>query len=82
MHNQLKTLKAHKNSELFTKYICNLSFLGILDESMIINDSATYDELDLNFINEQITLRQKFKAEKNMPRLMKSEKFVEFWCYH
>ncbi|NBX52173.1 MAG: cysteine--tRNA ligase [Proteobacteria bacterium] len=64
MHNQLKTLKAHKNSELFTKYICNLSFLGILDESMIINDSATYDELDLNFINEQITLRQKFKAEK------------------
>ncbi|MBM3590623.1 MAG: cysteine--tRNA ligase [Alphaproteobacteria bacterium] len=64
IHNQLKTLKTHKTNDILIKYISNLSFLGILDESFIVDDSAINNDLDLNFVNEQINLRQKLKAEK------------------
>jgi cysteinyl-tRNA synthetase len=81
LHLQLKALKTNKDSQKLTDFIVNLKFLGIFDKKFIKNniDKSTFNidldsedkssknnaKVDINFIENQIALRQKYKAEKN-----------------
>jgi cysteinyl-tRNA synthetase len=84
MHLQLKALKTNKDSQKLTDFIINLKFLGIFDKKFIKNniDKSTFNnsldsednssknntKIDINFIENQIALRQKYKNEKNFSK--------------
>lgn len=84
LHLQLKALKTNKDSQKLTDFVVNLKFLGIFDERFIKNniDKATFNigldsenkssknnaKIDINFIENQIALRQKYKNEKNFAK--------------
>jgi cysteinyl-tRNA synthetase len=84
LHLQLKELKANKDSQKLTDFTINLKFLGIFDKKFIKNniDKSTFNtasdsenkssknntKIDINFIENQIALRQKYKSEKNFAK--------------
>jgi cysteinyl-tRNA synthetase len=84
LHLQLKELKANKDSQKLTDFTKNLKFLGIFDKKFIKNniDKSTFNtasdsenkssknntKIDINFIENQIALRQKYKSEKNFSK--------------
>ncbi len=84
LHLQLKALKTNKDSQKLTDFIINLKFLGIFDKKFIKNniDKANFNnsldsenkssknntKIDINFIENQIALRQKYKSEKNFAK--------------
>ena len=84
LHLQLKALKTNKDSQKLTDFIINLKFLGIFDKKFIKNniDKSTFNnsldsednssknntKIDINFIENQIALRQKYKNEKNFAK--------------
>jgi cysteinyl-tRNA synthetase len=78
LHLQLKALKATKNQEKLVEFIENLKFLGIFDKKFIKNNvdepnsqselSKNHAKIDINFIENQIALRQQYKIEKNFSK--------------
>ena len=84
LHLQLKELKTNKDSQKLTDFIINLKFLGIFDKKFIKNniDKANFNnsldsenkssknntKIDINFVENQIALRQKYKSEKNFAK--------------
>jgi cysteinyl-tRNA synthetase len=78
LHLQLKALKATKNQEKLVEFIENLKFLGIFDKKFIKNIvdepnaqsklSKNHAKIDINFIENQIALRQQYKIEKNFAK--------------
>jgi cysteinyl-tRNA synthetase len=78
LHLQLKALKATKNQEKLVEFIENLKFLGIFDKKFIKNNvdepnsqselSKNHAKIDVNFIENQIALRQQYKIEKNFAK--------------
>ena len=78
LHLQLKALKATKNQEKLVEFIENLKFLGIFDKKFIKNNvdesnsqselSKNHAKIDINFIENQIALRQQYKIEKNFAK--------------
>ena len=84
LHSQLKALKENKSQQKLTDFIINLKFLGIFDKKFIKNniDKSTFNiasasenkslennaKIDINFIENQIALRQKYKSEKNFAK--------------
>ena len=84
LHLQLKGLKTNKDSQKLTDFIINLKFLGIFDKKFIKNniDKSTFNiasnsdnkssknntKIDINFVENQIALRQKYKNEKNFSK--------------
>jgi cysteinyl-tRNA synthetase len=84
LHLQLKALKTNKDSQKLTDFIINLKFLGIFDKKFIKNniDKANFNnsldsenkssknntKIDINFVENQIALRQKYKNEKNFSK--------------
>ena len=84
LHLQLKALKTNKDSQKLTDFIINLKFLGIFDKKFIKNniDKSTFNialdsednssknnaKVDINFVENQIALRQKYKSEKNFSK--------------
>jgi cysteinyl-tRNA synthetase len=77
LHSQLKSLKDNKNPQKIIEFIGNLKFLGIFDKKFIKNNlyKVNFNQenellknnanIDVNFIESQIALRQKYKIEKN-----------------
>ena len=84
LHSQLKALKENKSQHKLTDFIINLKFLGIFDKKFIKNnvDKSTFNiasalenklsknntKIDINFVENQIALRQKYKSEKNFAK--------------
>jgi cysteinyl-tRNA synthetase len=69
LHEQQKTIKNNKDSQLLQEYIANLNFLGFLDKSFIdknlINfESHNIPSIDQNFIEQQLEIRQQLKAQR------------------
>jgi cysteinyl-tRNA synthetase len=96
LHLQLKALKTNKDSQKLTDFIINLKFLGIFDKKFIKNniDKANFNnsldsenkssknntKIDINFIENQIALRQKYKNEKNFAKADEIRlKLSELW---
>jgi len=84
LHSQLKALKENKSQQKLTDFIINLKFLGIFSKKFIKNniDKSTFNiasalenkssnnntNIDINFVENQIALRQKYKSEKNFAK--------------
>jgi len=69
LHEQQKTIKNNKDSQLLQEYIANLNFLGFLDKSFIdknlINfESHNVQSIDQNFIEQQLEIRQQLKVQR------------------
>lgn len=84
LHLQLKAIKENKSQQKLTDFIINLKFLGIFDKKFIKKDidKSTFNiasasenkslennaKIDINFVENQIALRQKYKSEKNFAK--------------
>jgi len=63
LHEEVKEIKLTNNKKLQNDFIEALDFLGLLDDRFFLK--VTKNNIDENFIIEQIALRAKAKAEKN-----------------
>ncbi len=64
LHEMVKEVKVSDDENLKNEFVATLDFLGLIDENFFSKTDLQDDE-ELSFINEQIALRLKAKAEKN-----------------